>query len=223
MSYILDALKKSDQERQQGISPHLHSAHGPILQNRNSSSPFKQRTTIWMVSGGVLLVCTCLGILFFQYHHFLAEKDSTKTTDTPLLSAETEKPRTTPPAQPANQDIQRNESSSPQVTVKDQDKVLLSIAVEGSSPDPPAGIETEIPQTSLPLLQELSGTVQAEISNLNFAGHTYAKNPSQRMIIVNGKILREGDMIAPSTYLREITWEGVTIEFNGTRFRVITN
>jgi general secretion pathway protein B len=223
MSYILDALKKSDQERQQGISPHLHSAHGPILQNRNSSSPFKQRTIIWMISGGVLLFCTCFGILFFQYHLFLAEKDSTKTTDTPLLSAETEKPRTTPPAQPANQNIQRNETSSPQVTVKDQDKVLLSIAVQESSPNPPAGIETEIAQTSLPLLQELSGTVQAEISNLNFAGHTYAKNPSQRMIIVNGKILREGDMIAPSTYLREITWEGVTIEFNGTRFRVITN
>jgi general secretion pathway protein B len=221
MSYILDALKKSDQERQQGNAPHLHSTHGPILQNRNSSSPFKQRTTIWMVSGAVLLFCTCLGILFFQYSYFRAEKEAIKTT--PLLSAETEKPRTTPPAPSSNLDIQGNESSSPQVTVKEQDKVLLSIAVRGGGPDPPAGIETESPQTSLPLLKDLSDILQAEIPNLNFAGHTYAKNPSQRMIIINGKILREGDMIAPSTYLREITWEGVTIEFNGTRFRVNTN
>jgi hypothetical protein len=43
------------------------------------------------------------------------------------------------------------------------------------------------------------------------------------MIIINGKILREGHLIAPNIYLREITWEGLIIESNGTRFRVQTN
>jgi hypothetical protein len=43
------------------------------------------------------------------------------------------------------------------------------------------------------------------------------------MIIINGRILREGDMIAPNTYLTEITWEGVTIAFSGTRFRIKAN
>jgi general secretion pathway protein B len=222
MSYILDALKKSDQERQQGNSPHLHSTHGPILHSEKSSSPFKQHPAFWMVAGGILLFCTCLGILFFQYSYFLAEKEAIKKTS-PLPPAKTQTSRTTPPVQSSNPDFQGNESSSPQVAVKGQDKVLLSIAVQGGTPDPPAGVETEAPQTSLPLLKDLSGILQAEIPNLNFAGHTYSKNPAQRMIIINGKILREGDMIAPSTYLREITWAGVTIEYNGTRFRVNTN
>ena len=43
------------------------------------------------------------------------------------------------------------------------------------------------------------------------------------MIIINGKILREGDMIEPDTKLAEINWEGITVEFNGTRFQVKTN
>lgn len=84
-------------------------------------------------------------------------------------------------------------------------------------------VERETAQKSLPLLNELSSELRAEIPSLKFAGHTYSENPYQRMIIINGKILREGDMIEYNTKLAEINWEGVTIEFNGTRFRVKTD
>jgi len=64
---------------------------------------------------------------------------------------------------------------------------------------------------------------KAEVPKLKFAGHTYAKTPAQRMIIINGQILREGDVIASGTRLMEITWEGVVIDFKGARFLVKIN
>jgi general secretion pathway protein B len=222
MSYILDALKKSAQERQQGTSPNLHSVHGSIHPVKDSS-PFKRHHAFWLFSGGVLLFFTCLGILLFLHQQHLAKRDSIKTTDTPLLSAELQTAQTTTLAQPSDQVAQANEPSPPLVLGKEKNKVLLSIAVEDRASDPPTVIETGASQKSLPLLKDLSSKLQAEIPNLKFAGHTYSENPSQRMIIINGKILREGDMIAPNTHLSEITWEGVTIEFNGTRFWVKTN
>lgn len=226
MSYILDALKKSDQERQQGASPNLHSTHGPIIgQRRNSSSIFKQKIFL-LISGGVVLFCIVLGIFFFRQHLFSSERTSTNTPDNALLSAAPETPTTTLLPQVANQDAEKNEATSQKVTVIEKDKVSLSIAVNESTLDPPTSIAAEASQTSaplLPLLEDLPAALQAEIPHLKFAGHTYSKKSSQRIIIINDKILREGDMIGPSTFLKEITWEGVTIESNNTRFRVKTN
>jgi general secretion pathway protein B len=226
MSYILDALKKSDQERQQGASPNLHSTHGPIIgQRRNSSSIFKLKKFL-LISGGVVLFCIVLGIFFFRQHLFFSEQASIKTPDAALLSAASQAPTTSPLTQVANQDAEKNEATSQNVTVIEKDKVLLSIAVNESTLDPPTSIAAETPQTSaplLPLLEDLPAALQAEIPHLKFAGHTYSKKPSQRIIIINDKILREGDMIAPRTFLKEITWEGVTIESNNILFRVKTN
>lgn len=203
MSYILDALKKSDQERQQGTSPSLHSKHGSSPPGLDSSS-FKQHRTLLLIPGGFLLFFTCLGIFFFQYQGHFAEKDSIQTTETPSLSSEAK-------------------TSPPLVLFKEKTQILQPIAAQDEVFDRPVVFEKEAAQKSLPLLKELSSELQAEIPNLNLAGHTYSENPYQRMIIINGKILREGDMIEDNTKLAEINWEGVTIEFNGTRFQVKIN
>ncbi len=222
MSYILDALKKSDQERQQGNSPNLHSTHGPILPGKPSIPPFK-RATFWVVSGGVLLVCLGITVFFFQFHPDLSKKNTPKITDPPLISSKAQPAQAPPSLQASPGKAVGNATSAPQVTVKEQDKVVLSIPVQSTPAEPRAALETEAQQTSLPYLKDLSGILQAEIPSFNFVGHTYSENPAQRMIIANGKIVREGDVIAADTYLREITWEGVIIEYKGTRFRVDTN
>ena len=209
MSYILDALKKSDQERQQGTSPSLYSKHGSTPPGIDFS-PFKRHRAFWLIPGGVLFFLAGLGIFFFQYQGHLDESDSLKVSDTPAFSDE----RPTPP---------------PRVLVKE--KIQIQQPIQQPIPQPtvtnpsalPIVAEREAPQTSLPFLKDLSAKLQAEIPTLKFAGHTYSENPYQRMIIINSKILREGDMIDRNTRLAEINWEGVTIEFNGTRFQVRTN
>jgi general secretion pathway protein B len=183
----------------------------------------KQQYIPWLVFGGVLLLVISLGILFFQYRQVIAERESIKATETIPPSTKPQISREADPAQPTRI-AENNASSSPQVMIQDPNKVPevpVSITVQ-APPEPSTGIDTS-PQTDLPLLSDLPAIVQAEIPNLEYAGHTYSQNPSQRMIIINGKILREGNVIAPNIYLREITWEGLIIESNGTRFRVQTN
>lgn len=221
MSYILDALKKSDQERQQGNLPNLHSAHGPLLQTRGSLSIMKQQYILWLVLGGVFLLIISLAILLFQYRQVVAEKESAAVTETAAAIAEPQVALTSDTAQPSTPVVTNTESSSPQVIIQDQNEVPVSVTVQAPA-EPSTGIDTTA-QTGLPLLKDLPASVQAEIPNLEYAGHTYSQNPSHRMIIINGKILREGSLIAPNIYLREITWEGLIIDSNGTRFRVQTN
>jgi general secretion pathway protein B len=223
MSYILDALKKSARERQQGTSPHLHSTHGPIIPSGGrSSSAFKQYRISWLVAGCVLLLVSFLGILFFRDYHVVGN-DPEKVPEAVLRSTNPQTAGPTSSIQPANSVTEDNGTTSPRVTVKEKNKAVLSIPAKTGASEPQAALEKQSPHSSLPLLQELPEALQADIPILKFAGHTYSKNPSQRMIIINGKILREGDLIAPGTYLTEITWEGVTVSFKGSRFRLKTN
>ncbi len=219
MSYILDALKKSEQERQQGTSPHLHSAHGSLPPFQETSI-LKKHFAVLLLSGGLFIITCGLGVFFYLHQPSLTEKPLTAVTEAP---AESQTSGVTA-AQPQEHVI-KNIATSLQRPVEDQAKVQQPNAITESTPasDPPVVIEPKPLPASLPLLHDLPAELQAQIPTLKFAGHTFSKNPSQRMIIINGKILREGNMIDPNTQLAEITWDGVTIETNGTRFRVITN
>ena len=77
--------------------------------------------------------------------------------------------------------------------------------------------------STLAQLQDLPADRRAAVPELKFAGHTYSEDPAQRMIIVNGQILREGGIISSGTRLRQITWDGVIVDFQGKQFLVKTN
>jgi general secretion pathway protein B len=222
MSYILDALKKSDQERQQGASPNLNSIHGSPS-TATKLSTFQQHRVVWLICGGTLLVLFCLGVYLFLYQQHLTLSRLQKEAEPSSLTAELPKRQAATVTQSSDQIAEGEGISSPQVIIKEKQNVLRSIVVNAPPPYPQGRFEKESSTSSIPLLQDLPIQLQAEIPSLEFAGHTYSEDPYQRMIIINGRILREGDMIAPNTYLTEITWEGVTIAFSGTRFRIKAN
>jgi len=222
MSYILDALKKSDQERQQGTSPSLYSTHGPIPHSIKSSSLFSRYRILWLIVLGLVASLVCIALIFLHYRKTVTERPSGNEVAAPLVPAKPETANTTKPAQVTEQLSLKTAPSEPQIIIKEKDRVLKTVAIEDRSTEPPVVINEENNQSSPPLLQELSAAMQAEIPSLKLAGHTYALEPYQRLIIINGRILREGDLIAPDLRLLEITWKGVTIDFKGTRFRVDT-
>jgi general secretion pathway protein B len=222
MSYILDALKKSDQERQQGVSPNLNSIHGSPT-TATKLSTFQQHRTIWLIFGGTLLFLFCFGVFFFLYQQHLTVSRLLEEAEPSPLTAELAKRQATTLAKTSDQSGESEGISSPQVIIKEKQNVLRSVVVNDPRPYPEGRFTTESSVSAVPLLEDLPAQLQAEIPSLEFAGHTYSEDPYQRMIIINGRILREGDMIAPDTYLTEITWEGVTIAFSGTRFRVKAN
>ena len=88
MSYILEALKKSDQERQSGKGPSLQTVHTPARFSAQSSE------MKWII---VILLCMLAAMLvFISMPFWLAEEQP--ATDNIALVAQSETAK--PPAQP---------------------------------------------------------------------------------------------------------------------------
>lgn len=75
---------------------------------------------------------------------------------------------------------------------------------------------------AIPFLEDLPALIKTDLPKLKFAGHTYSATPKNRMIIINNSIKRQGDPVGPGLRLEEINWNGVILNFKGTRFQVIT-
>lgn len=237
MSYILDALKKSDQERQQGNSPHLYSMHRNAPPRRNFT-PFYRRRGLWLLVGGVLLLSVCMGIFLLVNRQSVppAPPASHETTNgekapEPALqsSARQDAPQKAP--QQAQQQSRKIVASAadtkvdpvPQVIIKENNVVLRSVPLKEKALPPKGKVGTADKAASISQLQDLPADIRAAVPELKFAGHTYSEDPAQRMIIVNGQILREGDTISAGTRLAHITWDGVIVDFQGNLFLVKTN
>lgn len=199
MSYILDALKKSNKEREKGITPSLHTVHGtpPHLGSTNK----KRKSSYKIALLFTILLVTTGGVSFWKYPaivHFFKIQQAT----------------------PSGKDLTPNNEKLTNTT---ETKIAIEEEVTVIEPQP---IPTEKPPISTgavkqlhPLLfEDVPEHIQLSIPDLKLAGHTYSETPRLRMILVNNKILREGDYLEQNLKLQEITWDGVIFNFQGTEF-----
>lgn len=219
MSYILEALKKSKQERQGGETPHLHIVHAP--------PSFKPRFSKGGRSG--LLFCgfvvlLSLGGLAYYFSSTKAPppiEDSLKSITVRGIEIRSQ---FFEQAEEASVVVQNSEFMSarsgpienlpPPVKIRrDRFKKVLLGTVENVETTPSGEMQ------DVPYRVHLPQEIQKEIPQFNFAGHTYADDPKRRMIIINNKILREGDSVDSDTTLVNIIWEGVVLNYKGISFR----
>ncbi|MCP3893000.1 MAG: general secretion pathway protein GspB [Desulfobulbaceae bacterium] len=219
MSYILDALKKSDRERKKGTTPTIYSVHSNQVHPKMHRSkpgrlPLLLLATLLIIGGGSVAT----------YFFYFANKskpntdisingDTTTADQRPQatigLQSEPIKvisPITIKPAALLNKKLE---------TDKQQDKVGQRRHLE--QPNPTQSQKTDITQ-----LQNLPESIKSELPVLAFAGHTYSETPSQRMIIINNEIVKEGERIEEELRLIEITWEGIVLEFKDHLFSMKT-
>jgi len=196
MSYLLEALKKSDKERQRGTIPDLQTDHSQPSVRRK-----RQKKMSWRFPGIVVFALLCGGLLWGQY----GRHDS---------------------------NIKESEPESEALVVKDE--VLAPVAVVKKAPAKTVAVvktelnvEKKIEATSVtdvafvpPLLDELPVAVRAAIPDLSFAGHVYSDVPLKRLIIINNRIVREGDLIVNGLTLEEIESDGVVLRYESSVFRV---
>lgn len=243
MSYILDALKKSDRERKQGKTPSIYSEHDHHLgQNPVERNP-RQRSKLIILSSLILATAVIFSTLVYKFNSgdnrtdIALIKPSTETNESPKrvdqvltdqpttplkINSSVPKPLPFPQKEVEMQQV-ATVIESPTVISSEKQKILLQppptreivSRLQPPAPDPMNG-------DAVPL-DKLPQSLQAMIPNLKFAGHAYSDNPSRRMIIVNNSILKEGQSIDKATRLLEITWNGVIIEFEGKRILVETD
>ncbi len=178
MSYILDALNKSDQEKQKRReTPGLDANH---------AGPAKPARSIWPWVVGFAVLVGMNGAALFWW----------------LNQAPTEV--ATPAAQPDAV------VASPAAPIPEQQAATIELA----NPEP-------LPSASEPVaIAALPESVQRALPELVFSSHIFASDADLRMVNINGKSLREGDIVGGGVRLVEVTEEGVILDYQGNRFEV---
>lgn len=214
MSFILDALKKSESERQRRREPAV--ADIPYGRPRRSQ-------TVWMVAIVVLLLVN-LGALVFMLRPQPAQPPATPAASaqpTPPPAAPATPPATlsAAPAQPAEVRPLATEASTDAVDAEDQTATLespdepqlvRSIAAPPRSPAPQTG--------NVPTLAALGGAGALNLPELRLDIHVYSATPAERFVFINMRKYSEGQAITEGPTVQRIASDGVVLNYGDRQF-----
>ena len=188
MSYILDALNKSEEEKKQHRTPGLNTIHQKPG-NRNQG-----KIPLWaLVVGGVVFVGFLGLIVWFV---LLADTPQTADVTVPLPAK----------AQPI---IRQPQLQNPGL---DRESRVVSPAPARPVSPMPARQSRQRPVAQADHFQAgLTPQIKQEISAIRFSSHIFANDASLRMVVINGQSLREGNRFDSGLLLQKITEEGVVI------------
>lgn len=227
MSYILDALKRADAERDRGAVPGLHTP--PVHVGTAGGPEFRFRPLLLVLTGiGLLAVCAVL----WRWQHPLV-LSPTVASSTPVAvvtsigptvvvavpaPAFTAAPRPVPqtsvatalPAAPraASADVVSG-SGAVRPTVPEKE-----LQTSKSAP-PPVAVTTGTPVMSV---AQLPPDISQALPKLAISGSTWSENRAYRMVILNGQVFHEGDKPAADLTLEQITVKAVIFNFKGYRY-----
>lgn len=219
MSYILEALRKSDQQRQRGTTPTLPmaqivmAAHGQRL---------------YMYYGLLAAVLLCVGISIGWLHPWHDEK-SHNTKEASAFSLSQSTPQLdSAPQEPAVIDRTPQFTAVKIIPATQPAKNSAKHAIPSSSSvaqtSPPAQATPEklvkaASEARVPFFDELPVAVQQEILPMTIQMHAYSGKPGERMVSINSRMLREGGYLNSDLRLEQVTPDGMVFSYKGYLFR----
>ena len=205
MSFILDALKKSETERQQqGPSDFVNVPSG-------GESPGAPR---WLWVLGVLLavnLAVLLGVLLRNDapENVPAASQASSTQQDPTAgSSFSEKIREARERESADR---ASAAATPEPAAKPVVETPAAAPMQ-ASPQP------EYSLAALPTAGELQANGQLQMADLHLDIHVYSDEPAERFVFINMVRHREKSRLAEGPVVQEITPEGVVLDYRGTRF-----
>lgn len=193
MSYILDALRKADAERERGAVPTLHShpEHGGRPDASTATDPTGRAA--W---GRPALVVAALLLLAIGGLATRWLKDDPPPAPIEPVALPTPLPRPAP-------------------------LTPTLIAPPPALVEPVAVAPTKPPAAPAILkLADLPEATRKALPALVTSGAMYSDTPANRMLIVNGQLLHEGDRVGPELTLEQIELKSAVLVYKGQRFRI---
>ncbi|MFZ9084980.1 MAG: general secretion pathway protein GspB [Steroidobacteraceae bacterium] len=225
MSFILDALRKSEHQRQRQAGPYV--AQAPL--GRRST-----QTPMVLVIVAVLLVVNLVVLILF-----LLRDDTPTVVEAPAQDAMQSSPAATPDAAPppvaSRPAVAMAPPPGPVQQVQAPAGVMYEAPPQREAPEPPPAYllpEAEAPNygpappqpsaptaEALPLpLSMLPPQATAGLPPLVLELHVYSSDPTQRAVFINGRRYLEGDTINEGADLLAISSEGAVLNYRGQRF-----
>jgi general secretion pathway protein B len=201
MSFILDALKKSETERQQqGPSDFVNIPSG----SESSGAPR------WLWALGVLLAVN-LGVLLVV----LVRNDTAEVVPaTAQVSSTRQEPAAGASFSEQIREAREREAASQTSTAAAPEPVVETPATAPARPRPQSGFTL----AALPTADELIANGQLQMAALHLDIHVYSDEPAERFVFINMVRHREKSRLAEGPVVQEITPEGVILDYRGTRF-----
>jgi len=230
MSYILDALKKADQERSIGQVPDLDASHwGARRQAR-------RKYWIWIILA-LLLLNVGLVLVLMSDDEAEAPAVAAVQDDVPQPAPAARVPPAVPlvPGElivgevPGANPPLRKRVPKPveRAAVPPRPAVVPGQPQPAPQQPPPAPDPTTAPVTqavttasALPEWAELSLEFRSRFPLPHIDVHVHDAEPQRRFIMVNLKKYREGQTLDSGAQLDRINPDSIELNFEGTRFRV---
>lgn len=201
MSFILDAIKKSENERKRSKQADVHS-----LQDCAPRS---------VVHAGVgvrsVLLIISLAILAFAAWWLWPQINSQ------LVALQQSRPVSSELAEPAAVAASVTQANT---TASLNNAPANDYAASGELRDNYLVDDVLPPNNKIKELWELPADYQSTVPGMEFSFHVFSREPEKRTIIINGRRMREGQMVAAGLKLRVITETGVILYYRGRFFHV---
>jgi len=214
MSFILDALRKSEIERQRQSGPSM--AEFPVARE-------DRRLPVALLAIGLLLAVNVAVVLFFLL------RDARETAPAPAPAAATTMPNATPAAEaPAPSPT----GAAPTAAAPVDELANQPAQVYGwSATEPPEAPDpTLIPDTPVSspgvtyaeappsAIENFPAEGTAGLPELSVDLHIFADDPAKRAVFINGRRYVQGAQIVEGPVVEEITRDGVVLNHRGRRF-----
>ena len=246
MSYILDALRKSDQQRQRGAAPTLLAGQATVVASKQPA---------FLVYGLLAAVLVGAGMVVGWLRPWQAEQavpaanvavakpsEASMRRSVPVRTEIAPAPAPEPQVQSATPATQippgpvRAIAPAPATTpVKSQSpasagaeapgKPQVGVAAVSRRPaavpqqQPGTAAADSTPAQNVISMAELPLALQHELPAMAISVHAYSGNPGDRLVGIDNRMLREGDNVAPGLKLEQITPDGMIFGYKGYSFR----
>jgi len=237
MSYILDALRKSDQQRQRGVPPTL------LTPQAAAAAPGRRVSMSQVLLAAVLIGA---GIVLGALRPWQSEQPAPATAPaaaTPLDSSSRpsfpasasvlpQTPSKSEQAMPAPKTAQAEPPARSRAAAKAEkgndarDSRPAAVAAvpkktRKPAPEKPdeAAAGDAAQEQKVTTLAELPEAIRQEIPKMSISVHAYSPVPADRLVGINERVLREGEQVAPGLTLERITLDGMIMSYKGYHFR----
>jgi len=224
MSFILDALKKSENERQR--------QSGPALFEVKVAAP-RSRLPLWGTLIAVLLAVNLLVVSWVLLHGSRASSPAAQpivpamrapeaaaaATPAPLKAAALPSAASAPAAAPPAPSTASSEQDSD--ASGDPDDDAPAVDAPRAAPAAAAGVQRAT-DSGLPTYQDAAAAPGAGIPELKLDVHAFDDNPGNRFVFLNGRSLREGELSPEGVRVETITRDGVILSYHGSRFVLLS-
>ncbi|WP_439113416.1 general secretion pathway protein GspB [Hydrogenophaga sp.] len=243
MSYILDALKRADAERERGHVPGLHTHNAPpsAATQARINRPAMARVLAAVASA------VAVGLAVWWWHTAPEASPAQQQATGTVASADGAAPMQAPPTAdvaPAN-DLVSAAPGVPTPASKAPPAAVLPLLAppppapiaappraepprtdaSAQQPTPPQAVASNTPAAApapaaVRSFAELPAEARAQLPAVNVSGSTYSQNPAHRMLIANGKVVQEGQEIAPGLVLETIGPRSAVLNHRGMRYSI---